>query len=462
MSQGQLLDKKITLFALTWPIFVETFLRMLFGNVDTFMLSGYSDLAVAGVGAANQYVFFIIILFQVVSSGTGIVISQYLGAKKHKNASQVAVVSMAVNLALGILISIGMLFFSKNILRIVNFEGEVMTYASQFLMILGTFSFVQALSSTITAVLRSHGFMKYSMYINIGANILNVIGNYIFLKGLFGIPVLGVTGVAIATVISQCVALILIIVVLIKNVDIKDEILGIFSFPKTIFINTFKEVIKIGGPSAGEILSYNISQITITGIIYSMGPYALSARFYVFSIMMFMMLFPLSIGQGTQILIGHMIGAGRMDDAYKECIRSLKKSLIISFSTALVFALLGKHVLGIFTHNEEILHMGSIMLFIAIALEPGRAFNVVVGNCLKGTGDAKFPLFAGVFSMWGVAVFLSYLLGIVLGWGLIGVWTAFALDEWLRGIIMLYRWKSRVWESKSVVTTKLINATEGV
>ncbi|MDM5181138.1 MATE family efflux transporter, partial [Massilia sp. DJPM01] len=65
---------------------------------------------------------------------------------------------------------------------------------------------------------------------------------------------------------------------------------------------------------------------------------------------------------------------------------------------------------------------------------------------LRATGDARFPVLMGACSMWGVAVPLAWLLGLHLGWGLIGVWIAFTCDEWVRGLAMYARWKSRVWE----------------
>lgn len=84
MNDAQNTTRQFGLFTLVWPIFIESLLRILFGNVDTFMLSSYSDNAVAGVGASSQYVSVIILFFQVVSSGSAIIISQYLGAKNNK------------------------------------------------------------------------------------------------------------------------------------------------------------------------------------------------------------------------------------------------------------------------------------------------------------------------------------------------------------------------------------------
>lgn len=454
MEEKNAIDKRMTLFALTWPILIESFLRILFVNVDTFMLSQYSDKAAASVGAAGQYVSITVLLYQVIASGTSIVISQNLGAKNNRKAVDVALVSLVVNLLMGVLVSVALVSFSGKILGIMNFESEVYNYASDYLLIMGMFSFVTAMNATTTAILRSYGFVKVSVFVNIGANLVNVVGNMIAIKGFMGIPVLGVKGVAASTVISQCVSLVCLFAAMLRNIGQDMKLKRIFSFPRTLFKEVLRDVFKIGGPSAGENLSYNISQIVITAIINLMGTYALTARFYVFSIMFFMMMCALSIGQATQIMVGYLIGAGKMDDAYKTCLRSLRISVFISFVTAIVFASFGKILVGLFTDNEQILSMGSIMLAIAIIIEPGRAFNIVLGGSLKGAGDARFILFLGIGSMWGIAVLMSYVLGIHFGLGLIGVWIAFASDEWFRGIMMLLRWRSRVWESKSVVSLK--------
>jgi Na+-driven multidrug efflux pump len=110
--------------------------------------------------------------------------------------------------------------------------------------------------------------------------------------------------------------------------------------------------------------------------------------------------------------------------------------------------------MSLFTDNKEIIKTGSTLLLLCLILEPGRTFNLVVINSLRATGDAVFTVKMGVLSMWGIAVPLSYFLGIHYGLGLAGVWIAFITDEWLRGIIMYYRWKSRAWESKVLVQKK--------
>lgn len=219
-------------------------------------------------------------------------------------------------------------------------------------------------------------------------------------------------------------------------------------FPKS----ELKKLLTIGIPSAGEHLAYNTSQVAITYFIASMGTIALTTKVYTINVMMFIFLFTIAIGQGTQILIGHYIGANKHQDAYDRCIKSLKISVIVAVSMAIIVSFFSKHLLGIFTDNPEIITLGTTLIFLTIILEPGRAFNIVVINSLRAAGDVKFPVYMGILSMWGVAVTLSYVLGILFGLGLVGVWIAFIVDEWLRGILMLRRWKSRKWEKMSFVS----------
>ncbi len=78
-------------------------------------------------------------------------------------------------------------------------------------------------------------------------------------------------------------------------------------------------------------------------------------------------------------------------------------------------------------------------------VEPGRAFNAVVISSLRAAGDVNFPVFIGILSMWGVSVPVAYILGIYFGFGLAGIWIAFIVDEWLRGVLMLWRWRQGKW-----------------
>lgn len=175
--------------------------------------------------------------------------------------------------------------------------------------------------------------------------------------------------------------------------------------------------------------------------------------------MMFILLFSVAIGQGNQILIGYQIGAKEIQLAYHRCIRTLKIAILVSTGMAIFFSFFSESLFRIFTSNSEIITLGSILILLTILLEPGRAFNVVIINSLRAAGDVKFPVYMGILSMWGVSVPLAYLLGIYFGLGLIGIWTAFIVDEWLRGLLMLWRWRGKKWEKMSFISEKTAKAS---
>lgn len=450
--------KKLTLFALTWPIFIEMLLHMIMGNADTLMLSQYSDNAVAAVGFANQILFLIIVMFGFVATGTSILVAQNLGAKDGRSAREVIVVSLSVNIAFSLLLSLVLYFGAETFLRWLRAPEELMTDAITYLQIVGGFSFLTAMIMTVSAGLKSYGFTRDAMYVTIGMNILNIIGNYLFIFGPFGIPVLGVQGVAIATTVSRLVGFVLIIILLIRRIDQPLPFKLFFKVPKLHVAN----LLKIGIPSAGEHLAYNISQIVILYFIATMGTETITARIYTFNIMMFIFIFSVAIGQGNQILIGHQVGAKQYEKAYKTCIRSLGIAMSLTLTMALIVAFSSGFLLNIFTDNLNIIALSTTLLWITIILEPGRTFNLVVINALRAAGDVRFPVYMGIASMWGISVPLAYFLGIYLEMGLVGVWLAYVADEWFRGVIMLLRWRSRVWQTMSFVPDKMPGEDEEI
>lgn len=454
IQKNNSLPKQIGLLALTWPIFIEMFLHMLMGSTDTFMLSHISDEAVAAVGVANQLVFFMILVFGFVATGTAVLVSQNLGAGLQVDARKISGLSLSLNLIFGVLVSIIVVVFNDLFLQMFNLTPEIHRLAQQYLTIVGGTLFTQALLVTVSAILRANGLTKEAMVISVVMNIIHLAGNSIFIYGLFGVPEMGVQGVAISTAISRAVAVILIFRLLYRRLPMKIAVEDYLNFNKSFI----KKILKIGVPSAGENVVYNTSQMAITVIIGLLGAMALTTRVYTFNIMSFMMLFGIAIGQGTQILIGYKVGAREFDKAYHQLLKSLKLSIIITMAITVVIVAVREPILGVFTDNKEIIREGSMVLLLCLILEPGRTFNIVVISSLRAAGDAVFPVKMALVSMWGISVPLAYFLGITMGFGLSGIWIAFIVDEWFRGIIMYIRWRSRVWEKKVLVDDRVQTA----
>ena len=438
-----------SLFALTWPIFIEISLYMLMGSADTLMLSQYSDNSVAAVGVSNQLLNLLIVMFSFITTGTTIVIAQLLGASRKQEATQVAYVSLGTNFLISFVISLLMFVLAVPILHMMGLSSELMPDATVFLQIVGLLSFIQALIMTYSAILKSYGFTRDTMYVTIGMNLLNVAGNYLVIFGPFGFPVLGVMGVALSTSFARLIGLTAMILIVRHRIGLR------FSFKRMFYIQRthLKKLLKIGIPSAGEQLSYNGSQMIITLFITFMGTQALAAKVYTQNLMMFIMLFGAAISQGTQILIGRLIGAKEFDAAYRRCMKSLYLAIAISLLSSTALSLSSTHLLTFFTSNSEIIQIASLLLILTIILEPGRSFNMVIINSLRAAGDAKFPVYMAMISMWGIGLPIAYLLGIQLEMGLIGVWISFIVDEWVRGIFMYRRWRSRVWTDYRFTST---------
>lgn len=440
------MSEKKSLFSLTWPIFIETFLYMLLGTVDVFMLGKYSDNAVGAVGTVNQVMSIAGIAFTVITSGTAIICAQYIGAgKSHKEKNRLIGAALQFNAITGIMMSVLMVVFAREFLKFMNIDDQLMSDGMDYMTVVGGFVFLQAIGGTFTAILRSYGKTKHCMIITFAMNVFNIGLNYVLIFGVGPIASMGTKGAAISTSISRAIAAFVLFVVAFRTV-IKE-----FNISYVIKINKaeIKKILEIGLPSAGETISYNLACLVIAKMINSIGKEATIANGYISTITNYNYLFAVAIAQGTAIMIGWKIGAGEKEEAYKLCLDSFKKGFIVSMAITAVCAFMGKFILGFFTDNDAIIYLGVAIFMIDFVNEAGRCANLIIINSLRAAGDVKFPVFAGVFSMWGISVLLSYIFGIFLEFGFIGVWFAKGLDEVVRGVMMYFRWRGRRWQKYS-------------
>ncbi|MGC9421976.1 MATE family efflux transporter [Vibrio sp.] len=440
MAKTQNINQRMSIVTLAWPILVEILLRTALGTSDVFMLSGYSDKAVSAVGVITQLTFFLIIISTVVSSGTGILIAQYNGAGRDQDSSHVGVASIALSSMIGVILSVLAVLGAIHLLPYYGLEALVEQYAQEYLLISGAMTFNITIGIVFTTILRSHGYSRSPMTVNLISGVLNVMGNYIALYQPFGLPVYGVQGVAIATVVSQVIGTTILGVLLWRSaIDLPMRSLA--QVPNAVY----KRILKIGGMNAGEVLSYNMAQITIVYFVVQMGTSSLAAFTYAQNIARFSFAFALAIGQATQIQTGYYIGKGWVDSILKR----VQLYFLVGFTTSVTAASLiyffRDSILTLFTQNPEVLGLTGALVMGSILLEAGRVFNLIFISALKGAGDIQFPVQMGILSMWGLGVVFSYLLGIHWGYGVFGAWMAIALDEWVRGIIMGIRWRSAVW-----------------
>ena len=439
----------LPMLKLTFPIAMEQFFRILVSSVDTMMLSSYSNEAVAAVGMTSQYAFFLNLIFSVICTGCTIVLAQYIGANKDKKElNQIAQSCTVMITGVSILIMLLVFFGTGPLLSCYQLEDSVRHYAWQYFVIYGgAFCFFNAFSLLQGAILRSYGYTSEAMIVSIVANVVNVLGNALSLYGWFGLPVIGVPGVAAASGFSMVVSCILFAYFIRRRKDVAYTFKGIFKVPSFIY----KLILSVGVPTAGESLSYNISQIVIMAMISTLGTNAMSAQVYTQTIVRFVFAIAVAIGNATQIKAGYLVGAKQSDVAYKKIFQYQLVATACSMVLILLVNLIKNPIISIFTDIPDLHALVSTLLVYSIYIEFGRSLNLIEVGALKGAGDVKFPVLYGIFSNWGIMVLGSYILGLKCGLGLVGFWLGIGTDETTRGIVMLLRWKSKRWQKHALV-----------
>lgn len=434
------------LFKMSLPIFVELLLQLLVGNIDQIMVSHYSQASVAAIVNGNQIMNIIIITMNMLSMATTVVLTQCLGAEDDHKSNQLCVLSMMVIGAVSVLSTCVALFFNRPIFRLMNIDLAILHETCLYLMIVGGFSLVQGLYLNFAAILRSHTRLKEVMAVSILMNVLNIIGNAILINGLFGFPRLGIVGAAISTVISKTIGLVCIYIVFRKYTKIELK----FKYLKQGSKEMLFKLLKIGIPSGAENFSYNLSQICILSIINPYGAAVTATKGYCSLLANFAYVYAIAISEAVQIVIGYLLGGGKVEEVEKKVWWTLKISIAVCVGMMFIIWLFSPSVLGIFTQDGEMLSLGRQVLFIDIFLEFGRAINILMTKSLISVGEIKLPICVGISFHWAVALLLSYIFGGVLHLGLQGIWVAMAIDECSRGLIYFLRFRTNKWKKKYI------------
>lgn len=446
-KQTGTIDEKTPLLVVAGPMFIELFLNILLNNIDTMMLSHYSENSVGAVGNANQVLFLLIILFNIIATATSVIVAQYLGARQDSKMNMIYTLAFIVNLVFGIVLSTALVLAKGGIMTILNVSSEMRPDAMLYIDIVGGGMFLQACYNVMLQILRCNGHTKVGMYVSVVINLINIVGNYTFLYGPLAFLKMGVAGVAISTVTARVVALIIVVVFFYRKGIGKFSLKLLVPFPWKIL----KTMTQIGLPSAGENLSYNLYQVVLLSFINGMGNDSVNANVYCKSLISFAMCFGNAAAMATQIIVGHLVGAGKEDAAYKRVFQTLKVSLPITLALSTTNMILCRYTLRFFTENSEIIRIGFYIMLVDIFIEIGRCLNMTLVNSLKAAGDYMFPFIVGLITMWGLGAGLGYTFGVALGIGVTGVFIGTASDECIRGLIVLKRWHSRKWSGRAIV-----------
>lgn len=435
--------KEKSLKQLFIPIYLELLFLMLVGSVDTLMLSGVGDDAVGAVGAANTYLGVFTITFSIISSGMLAVMTQYIGAKKIGVAKQARTIGLIFNGIVGLAISVMLLFFARPILVMLGISPALLEYATTYMQLVGGTAILVAVTPIFSSYLRAFGYTKEPLIATMISNVLNIIFNAIFLYVFH----MGVAGVAIATIISRIIGLVILIILCPLRIKISKE-------EERISTREVSEkILKIGVPSALETALYNVAMAIVMKFLNQMdskGMYV-TVKSYATQLANLSFCAGAALANANSIIVGWKIGAKKFDECKAATYKAAKIGAIVTIVFAGFFALTGRYIIRIFTQDEQIITLVVWVLVVDIFLEIGRVCNLVFGGALKTAGDATYTVTIAVVFMYLFAVLGTYILGIRMEWMIIGSWIALAMDEMMRAVLMCLRWRSEKWRSKTLV-----------
>ncbi len=427
------------MFRLAWPIMIELFLQFMIGTADTLMVSRISDDAVAVVGLSNQFFQAVIMLFALVSGGAGIVISRSLGAGREKDAKSVAAMCVVLIAGIGIAASAALSAGSGFFAELLQTPDRLQGMASQYIGIVGGGTLWIGAVMALGTVIRSTGNTRAPMLVALGMNAIHLVGNYVFIFGAFGIPKLGLTGVAISTLASRIIACAALFWIFRRSFSTPIGRRDYFRFDMPLL----KEVARVGVPMAVSSASWTFSQLVIFSMVASMGAEQLAVRTYLNTMESFCFTLGWAIALAVQIQVAAHYGAGEHDKAFKSALRALLWGEIIVIANVLLLYGFGKPVLSMFTDNPDIIRLGVGVILCDLLLQPLKMANMPIGNSLNAVGDSRYVMMISVPVQWGVSVVGTYVFGIAFGWLIYGVYAAMIADEAIRAALANRRWLQR-------------------
>ncbi|WP_169973787.1 MULTISPECIES: MATE family efflux transporter [unclassified Campylobacter] len=437
----------LSLRKLALPIFLDMFLHFVTLIINTYMVTKVSIHLVGAMGAGNQVMDLFMTIFSFLSVGCSVVVAQALGAKNKNLATRIVHASITFNTIFGIVAATFLYFQGYLVLEILRVPENLLDESYSYLHILGFALFIDGMGMVLAAVLRVYNFATAVMLVSLLMNVITLIGNAIALFGWFGLPNYGLYGVGISTLIGRLAGVIVLFIILIKIAKVRIYIKMLLTLP----FNILRKILSIGIPSAGENLLWMAQYMVAFGFVASMGEASLNVQTIYFQITLLILLCGASISVANEVIVGHLVGAMRFEEAYIKTFRALKLGFIATLAVVLIAYFAKDEIMNRLNLTDELKQIMLPLFTLSIILETGRTFNIVIVNALRASGDAKFPLITGAIFMWGVSLPLGYYLGIMQNMGIIGVWIGFVADEWLRGLVNTWRWKSRKWQSKRLV-----------
>ena len=421
------------------PLVGEFLLGMSVAMGGLWLASKTSDAAAGTFGLSIQVLESLFVLFRVLAIGVGVTTTQALGGQRHEAARRTALVGLGASTWAGLLAALCVLFGNELILDVLNAPEEILPLAAPYLQLLAPALLLEAYNLTMASILRAHLHARQSLQIMIAMHGTHLLLAIPLMLGVGSWDGLGLFGYALALVASRALGLLL-------HLWMWKRLMGLAPAGRdwwNVSLPFLKPVLRIGLPGATVELVYRIAFMVSLATTAKLGVAALATHSYTLQTLKYVLLVSMSIGWACEIMVGRLVGSGDLRTAHKLVNKGLRNGILASGSLAIVAALGAPWLMRAFTKDPAIIQAAQTLLFIAIGLETGRAFNLIVNGALRAAGDVIYPVAAGIVSLILVLGVGSYTLG--RAYGLPGIFIAYAADEWIRGLLLQARWAWLGW-----------------
>src|SRR3972149_7977939 len=440
-----LTEKNLTqnIFKLSIPVAIENLLHMSVFIIDAVMVGRLGTDALAAVGLAGTLNFTISMVFSSLRVGSASIIARHIGAKEREIAQVVGAQAVLMSLVLGIVVTPFLLVFAKTMLVLMSAEPQVSALGKSYLQIIGGFFIFRLIILACNGILRGAGDTKTPMKVTLIINCINILFNWLLIFGIGPFPGLGVAGAAWATSIAYTIGTVLLCTKLftgrgVLHISIRQII--------QVHFESVKRIIRISAPAAIDAFLTQMGFLFFIKIVTILGTVSLAAHQIAIRIESISFMPGFAIAVSTATLVGQSLGAKNVNLALLSMRRSCYLALSLMGFFALIFLIFPAQMAMIFKPEPSVLSLAVVCVMIAAIEQPALAIYMVYSGGLRGAGDTISPMIITIVGTLCFHVSLAYLFGIVLGWGLGGVWFGAAID-WICRSIAVYilfrrgRWK---------------------
>lgn len=434
------------LLLLLLPIIAEQFLNSLMGMADSMMVSNVGAAALSGVSLVDSINILVVQAFNAMATGGVIICATCVGQKDFKRANEAARQVMLVSITISVSIMLLGLAFRNGLLALVfgKVDADVMSAAGiYFLLTILSYPSV-AIAAAASAIFRAQSNTRLPMNVAIVSNLLNVAGNALLIWGVG----LGVTGAALATLLSRVFSAAVLVVMLRNN----KNIISVRDYLKIRpDRNKIHKILAMGIPNGIENSMFQFGKLAIQSSVSTLGTIAISAQAMTNIFENVNGVAGVGVGIGLMTIVGQCLGAGRKDEAVFYTKKMIVWGYIAILSSCLFTYAIARpvtHFAGMMPESAAmcIYMLGWITIFKPILWSP--AF--VTGYALRAAGDVKFSMIVATLTMWLCRVTLAVFLIRVVKIGAMGVWIGMFCDWAIRGVIFTIRFRSGRWIHKVV------------